>query len=245
MAFEILTAIVGVIGGGIASVTGFGIGSTLTPLLAVRAGTKTAVAAVSGPHFLGTATRLWKLRREVNHEVLWTFGLMNAVGGLAGAVVHEYVQSSVIRIVFGGLLVFAGLAGLTGFAERMRFRGWKAWAAGIVSGGLGGFSGTQGGIRAAALFGFDLPKGQFVATATAIGILVDLARMPVYLWSSRSELSQVWPLILAAVIGVVVGTLLGERVLRLIPERFFRKIVSGLILALGLMMVVLIGADRR
>jgi len=236
---------VGVIGGGIASITGFGIGSTLTPLLAMRVGTKTAVAAVSGPHFLGTAARLWKLRKEINYEVLWTFGLMNAVGGLAGAVVHEYVQSSVIRIVFGALLVFAGLAGLTGFAERMRFRGWTAWVAGIVSGALGGFSGTQGGIRAAALFGFDLPKGQFVATATAIGILVDLARMPVYFWSQWGKISTLWPLILAAAVGVVIGTLLGERILRLIPERDFRKIVSGLILALGLMMIVLIGSDRK
>ncbi len=234
----------GVIGGGIASVTGFGIGSTLTPLLALRVGTKTAVAAVSGPHFLGTATRLWKLRKEVNYEVLWTFGLMNAVGGLAGAVAHEYVQSNVIRIVFGGLLVFAGLAGLTGLAERMRFRGWAAWVAGIVSGGLGGFSGTQGGIRAAALFGFDLPKSQFVATATAIGILVDLARMPVYLWSRWSELTELWPTILAAALGVLVGTLIGERVLRLIPEQYFRKIVSGLILALGLLMTFLVSTDR-
>jgi uncharacterized membrane protein YfcA len=245
MLFDLLTALVGVIGGGIASVTGFGIGSTLTPLLALRVGTKTAVAAVSGPHFLGTATRLWKLRKDINYEVLWTFGLMNAVGGLAGAVVHEYVHSSVIRIVFGGLLVFAGLAGLTGFAERMRFRGWTAWVAGIVSGALGGFSGTQGGIRAAALFGFNLPKTQFVATATAIGILVDLARMPVYFWSEWDRIKTLWPMILAAAIGVLIGTLLGERVLRLIPERYFRKIVSALILALGLMMIVLIGTDRR
>jgi uncharacterized membrane protein YfcA len=84
-----------------------------------------------------------------------------------------------------------------------------------------------------------------VATATAIGILVDVARMPVYIWSEWGHLIDVWPLIAAAAIGVVIGTLAGERVLRLIPERHFRKIVSGLILALGLVMIFAIHKGGR
>lgn len=35
---------------------------------------------------------------------------------------------------------------------------------------------NQGGIRTAALLGFDVPKEEFVATATAIGLFVDGAR---------------------------------------------------------------------
>ena len=45
--FSLLLAAVGVLAGAIASVSGFGIGSLLTPVLAVRVGTKLAVAAVS------------------------------------------------------------------------------------------------------------------------------------------------------------------------------------------------------
>ncbi len=39
--------------------------------------------------------------------------------------------------------------------------------------------------------------------------------------------------VLVAVLGVVAGTLLGERLLRRIPERFFRRAVSSVILVLG------------
>jgi hypothetical protein len=92
-------------------------------------------------------------------------------------------QEIVIRIVFGVLLIFAGIMGLTGWADRMKFHGPLAWIAGVISGRLGGFSGTQGGIRAAALFGFDLSKSAFVATSTATGLFVDLSRMSVYLWT--------------------------------------------------------------
>jgi hypothetical protein len=43
--------VAGVLAGGIAAVSGFAIGSLLTPILAVRYGTKPAVAIVSVPHW--------------------------------------------------------------------------------------------------------------------------------------------------------------------------------------------------
>lgn len=244
MLFEIITSLVAVAGGAIASVTGFGIGSTLTPLLTYRSGAKLAVAAVSIPHLTGTVIRLWQLRKDIDYRVLWTFGSLNAVGGLAGAVVHTYAQGSVVRIVFGVLLVFAGMAGVTGLADRIRFGQRSVWVAGFVSGGLGGFSGTQGGIRAAAMFGFELSKTAFVATSTAISFFVDAARMPVYLWTEWNRMGQVWPFLVTATAGVLVGTLAGERILRSIPERLFRKIASALILALGIAMIFLINSER-
>jgi uncharacterized membrane protein YfcA len=237
--FEAAIVVVGILGGAIASVSGFGIGSLLTPLLSIRLGTRVAVAAVAGPHLLGTAIRFWRLRRHVDRHVLFHFGLLSAAGGLCGAVGHALVAGPALRVVFGGLLVFAGLMGLTGLAERMRFGRRTAWIAGFVSGGLGGLAGTQGGIRAAALMGFDLSKNAFVAVSTATGLIVDLARGPVYLATQWNELTAAWPLILLAAIGVVTGTLLGQRLLRNIPEGAFRRVVSALILALGLSMILL------
>ena len=47
--FLALVAIVSVVAGAIASVSGFGIGSLLTPVLSIRVGTKLAVASVFRP----------------------------------------------------------------------------------------------------------------------------------------------------------------------------------------------------
>ena len=52
-----------VLAGAIAALAGFGIGSILTPLLAVSVGTKDAVVAVSVPHLVATALRFWKMRQ--------------------------------------------------------------------------------------------------------------------------------------------------------------------------------------
>jgi uncharacterized membrane protein YfcA len=47
-----------ILAGAIAALAGFGIGSFLTPLLALSVGTKEAVIAVSIPHLVATGTRL-------------------------------------------------------------------------------------------------------------------------------------------------------------------------------------------
>jgi hypothetical protein len=56
----------------------------------------------------------------------------------------------------------------------MRFGRITGYMAGALSGLFGGLVGNQGGIRSAALMGFDINKEAFVATATAIGLVVDV-----------------------------------------------------------------------
>ena len=235
--YTLLVGVVGLVAGAVASVVGFGIGSLLTPLLAVRAGTQLAVAAVSIPHFLATALRFWRLRGHVDRRVLLGFGIASAAGGLAGALLHAAAGSRALAVVFGLLLLFVGVSELTGLSRRMRFSGWVAWAAGGVSGLLGGLVGNQGGIRSAALLGFDVRKEAFVATATAIGLVVDCARMPVYFATQASAILGIWPLVAAAIAGTIVGTLVGVPLLRHIPERVFRRVVAVILLGLGAYML--------
>jgi uncharacterized protein len=139
------------------------------------------------------------------------------------------------------LLIFTGVMGLTGLSERLRFRGWVGWVAGAVSGLLGGLVGNQGGIRSAAMLGFDVPRHAFVATATAVGVIVDGARMPVYLATQGREIAELWPFLVAATAGAIAGTLIGQRLLRRIPEQIYRRLVAALVLALGVFMLIRIG----
>jgi uncharacterized membrane protein YfcA len=235
--FLLLMFAVGVLAGAVAAVSGFGIGSLLTPLLALRVGTKLAVAAVSIPHLAATALRLWIMRKEVDRKLLWSFGLMSAAGGLAGALLQSYADSPILTVIFGLLLTSTGLMQLTGISQRLRFHGPMAWVAGGVSGLLGGLVGNQGGIRSAAMLGFDVPPRAFVATATAVGVIVDAARMPVYLVNQGTEIAGLRLELAAATVGAVAGTLIGERVLRQLPEPIYRRIVGVLILALGIYML--------
>lgn len=233
----LLAGAVAAIGGAIAALSGFGIGSVLTPLFAARYGARLAVALVSVPHVIATAVRYVQLHKHVDKKVFLNFGILSAAGGLLGALVNTHVKSPALAIAFGALLTFAGLSGLTGFVDRMHFGRRTAWFAGMLSGFFGGLVGNQGGIRSAALLGFDISKESLVATATAIGIIVDAARMPVYFALQGKRIVSEWALLVVATIGVLLGTFWGVRLLRRIPERIYRKIVYFLVLALGIYML--------
>jgi uncharacterized membrane protein YfcA len=237
MPFELLLGAAAVVAGAIAAVAGFGIGSILTPALALETGTKLAVAAIAIPHFIGTAQRFWLLRRHVERRVLAGFGVASALGGLAGAIAHASLTSRILALIFGVLLILAAAAEFTGWMRKLQWGRRAAWVAGALSGVLGGLVGNQGGIRAAAMLGFGVPKEAFVATATAIALFVDLARLPVYLAVQWREIARLWPLLAMASAGVVIGTAFGTRLLGRLPSPVFRRAVAALLLALGVYML--------
>jgi hypothetical protein len=225
------------VAGAIASLVGFGVGSVLTPVFALGTTTKLAVAAVAIPHFIGSAARLATLRRHVEWRVFKSFGIASAAGGLAGAILHARISSRAMAVVFGALLILAALSEWTHWIDRIRWGRGTGIVAGALSGMFGGLVGNQGGIRSAAMLAYDVPKASFVATATAAGLCVDLARMPVYLAIEGPALAPLAGWIVAASLGVLIGTALGVPLLHRIPERLFRKVVAALLLGLGVYMI--------
>lgn len=238
MDLSALLAPVSFLAGATASVCGFGIGSLLTPIIALATGTKLAVALVSIPHFVGTTVRCWMLRKDIDIQVLISFGITSALAGLLGALLYNYLNTQSLTLVFGCILIFAGIMGLTGLAQRLKLKGLLSFIAGLLSGGLGGLVGNQGGIRSAALLGFDLKPKAFVATATAIGVAVDLARMPIYLLSQFQQIKESSALIIVTTIGVLIGTFVGTVFLRNINETIFKRLVSAVVVALGIFMLI-------
>jgi uncharacterized membrane protein YfcA len=226
-------ALLGTLAGAIASVAGFGIGSLLTPMLVPALGTGLAVVAVALPHAAGTALRLWRLRAWIDWSLLRGFGVASAGGGLLGALMHGRLSGTVLARVFGCLLILSGLAGLVGWTTRVTLDRGPALFAGGLAGFFGGLVGNQGSIRSAALLTFRLPPRGFVATATAVALLVDAARLPVYLAQSTAILREQPALIAVLTGGVIAGTLIGEPILRRIPEPVFARVVGVLLLALG------------
>ena len=232
--FAGLVLVTAIAAGATASVVGFGIGSLLTPIIAIRLGTDIAIVAVALPHLAGGLLRGWRLRQFVDRWVIIRFGLLSAAGGLLGALVFARLSPLALSTTLGALLLLTAAAGLTGWSEYWRPRGPLVWLMGALSGFFGGVAGNQGGMRAAALTTLGLVSVSFVATSTAIGIMIDLVRTPVYLLGHGGSLSGLWGLVSLAAAGVLAGTLVGQRMLLgLSPERF-RLVISAAIGLLGL-----------
>ena len=236
--FLAVLLLLGVVSGGAAAVVGFGIGSLLTPFLLTRLQPHEAVAAVALPHLLATAVRFVQHRPAVDRDVFLRFGLLSAAGSLAGAWLQSTLASPLLTAALGALLLATGIANAT--------RGFGAWrppaalagGLGALSGFFGGLAGNQGGLRAVGLATFDLAPRPFLATSTAVALVVDLARTPVYLLHGGGALRSFAPAIGVAAVGCLAGTLLGERILLgTSPERY-RRIVGIAVALVGVWLLV-------
>jgi uncharacterized membrane protein YfcA len=98
--------------------------------------------------------------------------------------------------------------------------------------------GNQGSIRTAGLLAYEVSPKAFVATATTVALIVDGARMPVYLATQGAEIAVLWPLLAVATGGVIVGTVVGIRLLPRLPEKTFRRVVAVLLAVLGISMLL-------
>jgi uncharacterized membrane protein YfcA len=224
---------VAVVGGVTASIAGFGIGSLLTPVLATRFSVADAILAVSIPHAVATAVRCWRLRKAIDWTVLRGFGIASAIGGILGAFALFQFEDQA-RVILGVLLIATGAAGLTGWNRKVTPSGFVSTLLGGLSGLFGGLAGNQGGLRAAALLSYRLTPATFVATSTAVGLMVDAARLPVYMTRGSGRLLDLLFPMAIATIGVLMGTLIGEKILLRLSRERFTRIVSVLITALGI-----------
>lgn len=224
---------VGVLAGAAASIAGFGIGSLLTPLIATRLGVPSAVAVVAIPHAIATVFRAWRLRSAIDWRVMRSFGVASGIGGVAGALLYTRFSSRALTLVLGLLLVATAVMTLADVARRWHPAGAASQALGVLSGLFGGVAGNQGGLRAAALLSFALTPAAFVATSTAVGVIVDAARLPIYLLRAGPGLLTLWEPIGVASVGVLVGTLAGEQVLLGLSPSTFKRVLATLIGALG------------
>jgi uncharacterized protein len=231
--FAMLLAI-GILSGATAAVIGFGIGSLLTPFLLTRLEPHLAIAVVALPHLIATAIRYVHYRQWVNRAVLLRFGVPSAAGGLLGALLQGTIRSAALVSVLAVVLILTGVANLT-----RGFGGWRpgsivASILGLLSGIFGGLVGNQGGLRAAGLTAFALEPRAYLATATAVALLIDAARTPVYLARGAEALVGLAAPIAVATAGCIAGTIVGERVFFRIPADRYRKLVGVAVIALGM-----------
>lgn len=215
-------------------VTGFGLGTVLTPVVALFYDVKLAILLVAIVHFLNNALKLWLFRSHVDRSIIRRFGVLSIAGALAGAFLQGLFVSSALTVLLGIVLVVLGAGEFLPSKFSVRLPKRVDFLGGFFSGLLGGLVGNQGAIRSAYLLNYDMPKEAFIATATVIALAIDAARIPVYLTTHAEYLSELsWRL--APLVAVsFLGTIAGKRFLPSFSNRRFKRIVAGSVIAMGL-----------
>jgi uncharacterized membrane protein YfcA len=217
----------------VGTMAGFGAATILTPIAAFFMDIKTAIAVVTCFHLFGNASRLVFFGRFVRWRLWWQFGMPGILWSVLGAMVTTRLSSSVVQLLFGLFLIVYVLSELVGTARWvLPMRASTLIAGGAVSGLIAGVLGTGGAVRSACLMAFQLPKEVYLGTSAMLALCVDATRLPVYL-IDRLIPSAMASIVLGLMGVAFAGAWLGQRLVRHLDARAFRRLVLVVLALMG------------
>jgi len=244
---------------GLTMYSGFGLGTLLLPIFALFFPAEVAVVATAMVHGANNVFKVSLLGRHADLEIVLKFGLPAILAAILGALVLGWLAQSGTRMsvevnneVFAEITPVKLLIGLLmmGFAlfELLpRFRSLKfdrcyLPLGGVLSGFFGGLSGHQGALRSAFLAKTGLTTERFVGSNAAIGFLVDLTRISVYVALFSAAGGHVsdfngWPLVITGAVSAFAGVLVGKRFLQKVTMTSVQTLVGILLFGVGLALV--------
>ncbi len=246
----VIICIVSLAASGLTLFSGFGLGTVLTPVMAVFFPVETAVAMTAVVHFANNLFKLALFGRAADYKVVLRFGVPALAASLVGAwllvlvadmpALFQYslfgrtMQVFPVKLLVGVLIVFFALVELRPSTEKKPHpRSWLPLG-GLVSGFFGGLSGNQGAFRSAFLLGAGLTKEAFIATGVVLACLVDASRLTVYAGLAGSEMiSDNLGLLVTATLAAFLGAFLGAHILKKITIQIVRLLVGCMLLGLG------------
>jgi uncharacterized membrane protein YfcA len=236
-------------------ISGFGLGTFLTPVFALFFPIETAIAATAIVHLANNIFKLGLLGKHADWNVVVRFGLPAVLAAFLGAAVLVYVAAlpalatyealgqqrsmTLVKLVIGTLIAGFALLQLSprvsGLAIPPRYLPWG----GALSGFFGGLSGNQGAFRSAFLIKCGLDKTAFIATGVVCAVLVDLVRIGVYgasYFSSRFAVltQETAGLVAVAALSAFAGAWFGRRMLRKVTLHSVHLVVAVMMFIIGL-----------
>lgn len=219
------------------TIGGFGSSMLVMPLAGLFMPFDQALGLTALFHVFSNGAKMLLFRQGVSWRLLLWLGVPAVIAVIMGARLTEQMDEGVMGLVLGSLLVFMGVGLLLKSEWRLRPTNGNALVGGVASGFIAGIAGTGGAVRGITLAAFDLERSAFVATSAWIDMGVDMGRSTVYAAQGFMNAQVLTYLPLMAVAGFA-GSWLGKQGLRYIPQARFRRIVLGLVIAMGVVTVV-------
>lgn len=231
----ILLAVVSALAATLSAVAGIGGGTILiAAMYAVGLGPMVALLLHAGVQRVSNGARAVAYWRDVD----WRNGLLCAAVALPWPflVAHWLVRADAdaLRLLLG-LFVLANLLPKPARVEALPLR-WRMIVAGVLKGLIGPVVGASGLILAPFFFAPQWRKEQTVATLALVQTIGHIVKIAAYLWAGVALGGYAgWFPVLA--LAVVLGTVLGRRIMHRVSQQRFAQIFQLVMGLLGAKLV--------
>jgi uncharacterized membrane protein YfcA len=184
-------------------------------------------------HLSSNVSKIALFRHGFDKQLILRIGIPAVLFVIAGAYLSSFFDKRLLEIVLGLFLIGLSLVLLIATKLTIQPTLKNSLIGGALSGFTAGILGTGGAIRGLTMAAFNLPKDVFIATSAVIDLGIDFSRSVVYFSNGYMHWHDMY-LIPVLMLVSFAGTFLGQRILRLISDAQFKKLVLFLILGVGL-----------
>ncbi|MCF7792821.1 MAG: sulfite exporter TauE/SafE family protein [Candidatus Cloacimonetes bacterium] len=229
--------IVFLISGMLQGLSGFGFSILAVPLITLIIPPRTAVPILMLYSIIINLVVLYSTRKSVDLKKIWILLAAGIVGLPFGAHLLVILDSSILKIFIGGVIIVFGLLLLMGYRKTLKHEKITMIPIGIFSGLLSGSISISGPPIIIFLANQDLGKHSFRGNLAIYFFLLNIFTIPVF-WLNGLFTEDVMHYSLRFLPGLLVGVILGNLFSHKVQEQHFRKFTLVLLLIMGVLAVI-------
>ena len=229
--------IVAFVAAAVASVAGFGTATMTIPFLSWIIGFKQAIILIAFFHGFSNLFKLIQLRQAVNLRLMLWYGIPTVITAIIGAYLLDIVAPEGIGLGIGIFMILLAVYTLINPTRTLPENEYLLVTGGLISGFTAGLIGLGGAIRGAFLISTRIKKETYIATSAAIALCTDIARSTTYIVQGSLDSQYYWYIPVLFVVGFV-GTRLGVRLLKWLPELTVKRIVLAILILVSISFIL-------
>ncbi len=219
-------------------VSGFGVGTVMTPILVMVMPFSEAILLICIIHWFHDIWKMSFYRHAISWKLFAHFGIPTVVASVIGALFVTPNQSDLLTSMLGIFLLI--VVGLLYFMPKIKLaNSWlNGTVGGVVSGFFAGMFGIRGAVRSLFLVGMNIPKEVFIGTTGLISICLDSARLLVYYAQGLSLEHHLYVGMLLFIPVSFIGSWVGHQIVQQFSYQKFRMVVTLFLLIVGVKLLL-------
>lgn len=236
-AHDFLIVFLGLISEIIGTVSGFGSSTYFVPMASFFEKFTFVITLTAILHSFSNFFKIYLFRQYFKKDLFIKMAIPSVLFCLIGATLTSESRLDLIKLILGLFMMLFSILSYINLSSPKKLGSKTILLLSSVSGFLTGFIGTGGALRGLALSALNISKESFVFLSSSIDVGGDLIRLIVYLKKGYMEWDQ-WFYIPFLFIAASIGTQLGKKILKRVPQILFEKVVLVLTFGSGSLLVI-------
>jgi uncharacterized membrane protein YfcA len=219
----------------VSGITGMGGGTIMLAVIAMLIDTSYVVPLHASIQLVSNSTRLLLFLKHIKWKILLFFVIGIIPGAILGINIFNKIDKNIIKLLMGIFILLITLAPKSKNETKVSYSLFAP--IGFVAGIIGIFFGAIGPFIAPFFIRKDVIKEELVATKAACQMITHMIKLIIFGFIGINIIEN-WKVFITLGVLVVVGTLIGKKLLNKLSDNIFRNTVKTLLVLIAIKIII-------